>query len=215
MARDTSGDKNEPQYDPNGIPADAADLTEVAAYAALVGNSKVLTNAERVALAGKDRWVGMTVYCPDTDVLWRYKAAGWSIMQSGWAAWTPTVTGLTVGNGNLRTMWRQIDKLAEIIVEFTAGSSSAATAVVGFTLPTPPVDLTLHRHFGEGLIRIGVGHFPIQPRMAGSATFSLATSQVTTGTTVRVGDNVSNSFPTSGSWASVASFYAHGTYEVA
>jgi len=214
MARDSSGSKNEPQYDPNGIPADAADLTEVAAYAALVGNSKVLTDAQRVALAGADRWVGMTVYCTDTGVLWRYKATGWAVMMTEWADYNAAVTGLTVGNGVLRTKWRQIDKLVDVIVELTAGSSTVPTGPLVFQFPVPPVDTVMHRHFGEGLIRIGVGVFPIQPRMSGGATFSLATMAVTSGTAVRVGENVSQTFPTTGSWSG-GSFYAHGRYEVA
>lgn len=77
MARDTSGPKNEPRYAATGIPADAADLTELGAYAALVGNRKVLTNTQRVALAGADRWVGLEVYETDTDVSYRYTAGGW------------------------------------------------------------------------------------------------------------------------------------------
>lgn len=77
MARDSSGPKNEPQYAALGASADAADLTELGAYAALVGNRKVLTSAQRVALAGLDRWVGLEVLETDTEVRYRYTASGW------------------------------------------------------------------------------------------------------------------------------------------
>jgi hypothetical protein len=77
MARDSSGPKNEPQYSPLGVPADAADLSEVATYAALVGNLKALTAAQRGALAGSDRWVGLLVSETDTGDLWKYTAGGW------------------------------------------------------------------------------------------------------------------------------------------
>lgn len=77
MARDTSGPKNEPRYDTLGAPADAADLTELGAYAALVGNRKALTSAQRTALAGADRWNGLEVYETDTEISYRYTASGW------------------------------------------------------------------------------------------------------------------------------------------
>lgn len=77
MARDSSGSKNEPQYSANGQPADAADLTEIAKYAADNGNRKALTSAQRAALSGADRWVGLEVYETDTGLVYEYTTAGW------------------------------------------------------------------------------------------------------------------------------------------
>ena len=57
MARNSSGSKNQPHYSSSGAPDDAADLTEVADYAAAVGNRKAGTNADRLALSGADKAV--------------------------------------------------------------------------------------------------------------------------------------------------------------
>lgn len=77
MARDTSGAKNQPQYSPNGAPSDAADLSEVANYAALVGNTKTMTEAERVNLSGADLWDGLEVRTTDTLLRWMRAGGQW------------------------------------------------------------------------------------------------------------------------------------------
>lgn len=97
MARDTSGPKNEPQYSTNGVPADAADLTELGAYAALVGNRKALTNSQRTGLGGADRWVGLEVYETDTGDVYTYTASGWVRTQRKDTGWLPIPMALNTG----------------------------------------------------------------------------------------------------------------------
>ncbi|TAJ46367.1 MAG: hypothetical protein EPO52_17695 [Herbiconiux sp.] len=79
MARDGSGSKNEPTYTGSGAPADAADLTEIAAYAAKVGNRKAGTAADRAALSGADRWVGLEFEESDTGAVYLYTSGGWTL----------------------------------------------------------------------------------------------------------------------------------------
>jgi hypothetical protein len=78
MSRDTSGPKNEPQYAGTGAPADAADLSEVATYAALVGNRKVGTTIQRnAATSTTSAWEGL-LWGDTTDGLeYRYTSAAW------------------------------------------------------------------------------------------------------------------------------------------
>lgn len=59
MARDTSGAKNQPQFSSGGVSSQAADLSEVANYAAYNGNRKVDTSTVRGPLAGADLWEGL------------------------------------------------------------------------------------------------------------------------------------------------------------
>jgi len=82
MARDSSGPKGQPRYDALGVPADAADLTELGDYAALVGNRKALTSAQRQALSGSDRWVGLEVAETDTNLTYIYTAEGWRLVSA-------------------------------------------------------------------------------------------------------------------------------------
>lgn len=74
MARDSSGPKNEPQYSSSSASSQAADLTEVAAYAAKVGNRKADTRANRLAASGADVWVGLMWHETDTDLDYFYSA---------------------------------------------------------------------------------------------------------------------------------------------
>lgn len=80
MARDSSGTKNQPQYSSSGVPAQAADLSEVSNYAAGVGNRKTGTSTTRTGLTGADVWDGLEFYETDTGATWLYKG-GWARRQ--------------------------------------------------------------------------------------------------------------------------------------
>jgi hypothetical protein len=74
------GAKNVPQYSDDGAPADGADLTEVAAYAALMGNYREDVDSVRVGLTGAALFDGLKFYSTDTGVSWLYQVAnGWVI----------------------------------------------------------------------------------------------------------------------------------------
>lgn len=73
----TPGSKNQPQFLGTGAPATAADLNEIANYAALVGNVKVLDTTGRTALSGNQRWPGLIVFDTTTSTLYIWDGAGW------------------------------------------------------------------------------------------------------------------------------------------
>jgi hypothetical protein len=76
-----------PQYAANGVPADAADLTQVADFAAEVGNRKVGTNADRGALTGDTLWPGLAFGETDT---------GREFISPDGTTWTPVSPGLVI-----------------------------------------------------------------------------------------------------------------------
>lgn len=144
MARDSSGPKNEPRYDPNGVPADAADLTEVAAYAALVGNHKILTSAQRQALSGSDRWIGLLVSESDTANLmtYQYTSGGWvHIGDLGtWSTVAPN-TGWAVTAGPVAAIrYRKRGDVVELLpTEFVrSGSGLSVPAGANITVGELP-----------------------------------------------------------------------------
>jgi hypothetical protein len=97
MARDSSGPKNEPQYAGTGAPSDAADLSEVATYAANVGNRKVGTTTTRTGLSGADVWEGLDFWDTTLNALFRYRSGAWTQVYSGTNLIIPTsVSGGTV-----------------------------------------------------------------------------------------------------------------------
>lgn len=77
MARDSSGTQNQPQYSATGASADATDLSEVANFAALVGNRKVGTTSQRTTAAGADVWEGLLWADTTTGIEYRYTAGAW------------------------------------------------------------------------------------------------------------------------------------------
>lgn len=103
MASETTGAKDQPYFSSTGAPQIDVDPGLVSDYAALVGNHKQGTNAERVALSGKKLWVGLGFYETDTDTNWRYKAAGWvrlPVISWGVASATTDANGfITVTHG--------------------------------------------------------------------------------------------------------------------
>jgi len=84
MARDSSGTKNQPQYAGTGAPADAADMSEIANYAALVGNRKIGPSSARTTATGADVWEGLEWWDTTLNTVF--------VMQSG--TWRASGTGL-------------------------------------------------------------------------------------------------------------------------
>lgn len=86
MARDSTGPRGEPQYAGSGVPQDAADLSEVAAFAASVGTRLVGTTAERTdALSDPDIVLFEGVEWRDTTQKRTYVFEGgaWALHENG------------------------------------------------------------------------------------------------------------------------------------
>lgn len=80
MAHDSLGTQNQPQYAGTGAPADAADLSEISNYAALVGNRKTGATSLRNAASGANVWEGL-IWGDTTDGFdYRYTSGAWAVM---------------------------------------------------------------------------------------------------------------------------------------
>lgn len=108
MARDSSGTKNEPQYAGTGAPADAADLSEVASFAAFTGNRKVGpttgtatgpggANTGRTTSTGADVWEGLMWRDTTDGKVYEYRSGAWVKVQTGPFAIETSVTNVTIG----------------------------------------------------------------------------------------------------------------------
>lgn len=53
-----------------------------------------------------------------------------------WQSYTPTVTGITIGNGTLLGLWRRVGDSIEVKNHFIAGTTSASTGQWSFSLPS-------------------------------------------------------------------------------
>jgi hypothetical protein len=64
--------------------------------------------------------------------------------EPSWTTWSPTVTGLTKGNGTEVARYRNNGKMVDIFYQFTLGSTSSITGQVYLTPPINSVyDLTI------------------------------------------------------------------------
>lgn len=137
MAHDSLGTHNEPQYSETGVPADAADLTEVAAYAATVGNRRVDASTVRTGLAGSGLWEGLEFYETDTYLTYRYHSNAWVnlglVKTSG--AFTPTgIYGFGTPAPALVNMAGRVS-MSGIITSSNATFVAGTTYTLG-TIPT-------------------------------------------------------------------------------
>lgn len=99
MAHDSLSTKSQPHYSTAGVPATAADFTEVSDYAALVGNRKALPHATRLLATGTDVWEGLDWYETDLGFTYRYMGGSWVLVNMPWVDFTPSVAGLSIGGG--------------------------------------------------------------------------------------------------------------------
>lgn len=54
---------------------------------------------------------------------------------TGWTTWSPTWTGITVGNGTTTAQYCQIGKVVHYKISFLVGSTTTMTSIPNFTLP--------------------------------------------------------------------------------
>lgn len=137
MARDSTGEKGQPQYAGSGVPQDAADLTEVAAYAALVGNRKAGTTAERnQALADGETWDGLEWYDLTDGNLYLFQAGSWLPLLSRWTDFSPQYTGMSGGTTRYSKVRRTLDS-AQVRFSWTLGNFPN----IGRIALTPPIPI--------------------------------------------------------------------------
>jgi hypothetical protein len=60
-------------------------------------------------------------------------------LQSAWTAYTPTLTGITLGNGTLTFAFNRVGKTITVRGNFVAGSTTTySAATLGFSMPVAP-----------------------------------------------------------------------------
>jgi hypothetical protein len=186
MARETSGTHNEPQYSASGAPADAADLSEVATYAVLVGNRKVGTATARGLASGIDVWEGL-MWGDTTDGLeYRYTSGAWV------KSYAPEMIAdiVTFGTGYVATdanahkpRVRRINNNQVFLYgAVTTTSGFAYTNVVtipaGFTPPTSSA-----RFIGTGMAYTGSGYLCTFLLMLSGGVVSIVNQSASIGAT--------------------------------
>lgn len=106
------------------------------------------TSAADTAL-GANKAEGMVVYATSTDTLHIYNGAAWipvaEALGSGtgymgaWSGYTPTLTGITLGNGSVSFTYVQQGKTVHVRGRVTFGSTTSVTGAASISLPKTAV----------------------------------------------------------------------------
>lgn len=131
-----------------------------------------------------------------------------------WVAWTPTLTGLTVGNGSVIAAYTKIGKTVHFSFKFTMGSTSAVTAAFpSFSLPnTAATASRLVGHMNILLNDLGVFNFQSMQFINSGATSVAFVATIVNGTFAYEA-GVTSTAPFT--WGSGDSMSAVGWYEAA
>jgi hypothetical protein len=141
-----------------------------------------------------------------------FSAVPVSALTGAWSAWTPTWTGLTIGNGTVQARYIQIGKTVSFELRVDFGSTTALTATQGeFTLPAT-ANSSVSRRIFNGL----------WTTYGGLLKFVMVADTVSSTTSAKLFfQNETPTFLTytsaNGDYAASASdeFVIHGTYEAA
>lgn len=80
-------------------------------------------------------YAGAVAYLQDKFAI-TVSTSGWSTIDlHAWTAYTPTVSGITIGNGTFSASYARVGKNVTLKVRFTLGSTSAITGAATFSLP--------------------------------------------------------------------------------
>lgn len=136
-----------------------------------------------------------------------YNSPSWVVVSGPWSSYTPTVTGITIGNGTVVGRYSKVvdTVIAEVLV--TLGSTSAVTGGITVTLPTTSARGKL------------VGTAVARPNA--SSSYSLVAYAAAASTLVAIGvpgtngilNNTSSTSPAT--WASTGWLLVQITYEAA
>ena len=108
----------------------------------------------------------------ETDTLRRlvHDGTGWIIMAEPQVTWTPTITGLTVGNGTWDGEYHRNDGWCDFRARFTWGTTSAITARLLLTLPVAAAKSTQQAQFSVGFYDTAGSFYPGASSLSGNAT---------------------------------------------
>jgi hypothetical protein len=82
-------------------------------------------------------YVGQLVFETDTNRIAAFTASGWVYQTNqGWQSWTPTYTGLMLGNGTVVARYVEVGQLGRAYISITLGSTSSMSATA-FTISNP------------------------------------------------------------------------------
>jgi hypothetical protein len=147
----------------------------------------------------------------NTQILMADSTAATGLKWGGdWTAWTPTLTGFTLGNGSVYARYFQTGKTVTFNFRILFGSTTSITGTPSFTLPNTP---TLTQFFTTGEINDnGTTRYGILGQVVGGASEVYLYVAVTSNPYLQ-GTLITATTPMT--WTTSDCYTIAGTYEVA
>jgi hypothetical protein len=109
---------------------------------------------------------GMISYLKDTNSTEYYSGSAWTAIGGSssvtWTAFTPTYSGITVGNGTVTARYAKQGNLVSVYFRFVLGSTSSTGSYPIVILPSPIVPVYRNQFVGTFLdsgVQVYVGEF--------------------------------------------------------
>ena len=155
---------------------------------------------------------GQLVYLEDVKNYQSYNGSSWLelITPGAWTAYTPTLAGITLGNGTMSARYALIGKTMHLRFDFTLGSTSAITGQARFSLPsgiTTPFPLA--EPVGVGNALIGSNYSLI---VTVNTSSQLTAKIQRADATYLVSENTTSTTP--GTWTTGSKLSARATMEI-
>lgn len=129
----------------NFTAGDILRASEVDTYLMEQSVMRFTTTSNADTALGATKAKGMLVYATNTDTLHIYNGAAWipvaTALGSGtgymgaWPGYTPTLTGITLGNGSVSFTYVQQGKTVHLRGRITFGTTTVVTGAVSISLP--------------------------------------------------------------------------------
>lgn len=114
---------------------------------------------------------GSIYYATDTETLSQYDGTGWVILSEPVTAWTPTVSGLTIGNGFWSTShYHRSDGWCDFYARFITGTTTVITGRLLIDLPIASSIATRQSQFAVGFYDSGGSFYPGCSSLTGTVT---------------------------------------------
>ena len=87
--------------------------------------------------------------------------------------WTPTLTGITIGDGTVSGQYTKIGRIVHCKLLVTLGSTSSVTGSISFPLPTVANAAVGHTVGSGYFVDVGTGYFPALVRVPSTTTVNV------------------------------------------